>query len=545
MSKTEHAKYKISLVDKMSLGLDKLFSKSSRLDRSLNKTNQTAKKSGGIFSNMGVGAAAGLAGLAVGVYQAGKAFLSAGSEMEQSRIAFQTLIGTIEGGNKTMSELEEFANVTPFSTKGVQKAGRTLLGFGVEAKALMPTLKVLGDISAGTGKDLSELGVIYGQIKGAGRLMGQDLLQLINAGFNPLQAISERTGESMGKLKDRMSKGLIPFAEVQQAFIDVTSEGGRFNNLMEKQSQTAGGLWSTLLGKIQAGIAGTSEGFMSVVKPLLNGAIEIVDFFSNSWGDIAEVFAPLTGLIRETWSEFSKLFGGMGEGLTITGFLKKAFNGLGAVIRFLMPALRNLAKTTLFIFGAIKSVSTAIVDWVKRTEWAGTALKGFVSGVIAGFVTIRTYAMSILSGVGDLLSGIFTMDTDQIKKGLKGLVTSAAVAGKDGMKAFNESMSTEAGDFFGKSEGKKEKTVYKGLQEFVDPTASNGGAGGGAAGKSASTSVDKVSGGRPTHIFVDIEKLVENFNINYSSESQTAEDIKEMVSRALVSAVNDVNLIAK
>jgi len=193
----------------------------------------------------------GAAGLTFSVGVLAKSIFDLGVKQEQTTIAFNTFLGSAAKGKQLLKELNEFSIATPFSPDQVNNAAKALLSFGVEANKVLPTLKFLGDVSSGTGKDLTELAIIFGQIRSTGRLMGQDLLQLINAGFNPLQQISKDTGRSVGDLKKDMEKGLITFDRVEQAFKNATSEGGLFFNLMEKQSQTVGGKLSTLTGNIQ------------------------------------------------------------------------------------------------------------------------------------------------------------------------------------------------------------------------------------------------------------------------------------------------------
>jgi tape measure domain-containing protein len=171
-------------------------------------------------------------------------------EFEQLNIAFTTFLGSAQKAKTAIKDLQDFASATPFETEKVNSAAKSLLAFGTAQEDLIPTIKTLGDISAGTGKDLQELSVIYGQIKSTGRLLGQDLLQLINSGFNPLQQISEDTGKSVKDLKDEMSKGNITFEQVEQAFKNATTEGGRFFDLTQKQSKSFLGRLSTLRSNI-------------------------------------------------------------------------------------------------------------------------------------------------------------------------------------------------------------------------------------------------------------------------------------------------------
>lgn len=187
-------------------------------------------------------------GLISFVTNLGKKILDLGIKQEQLNIAFTTFLGSAEKAKKLLQDLNKFALVTPFTPDQVNKAAQALLAFGVKGQEIIPTLKMLGDVSSGTGKDLTEMAIIFGQIRSTGRLMGQDLLQLINAGFNPLQVISEKTGKSVKILKQEMEKGLITFDMVSGAFKTATTEGGLFFNLMEKQSQSIGGVLSTIEG---------------------------------------------------------------------------------------------------------------------------------------------------------------------------------------------------------------------------------------------------------------------------------------------------------
>lgn len=191
-------------------------------------------------------------------------------QFQQTQITFTTLLkGNKVAADSLIDSLEQFANTTPFLTDKVLQAGQTLLAFGTNARDVEPTLRMLGDISAATGGDLKDLSVIFGQIQGAGRLMGQDLLQLINFGFNPLQEISERTGESMISLKDRMSKGAVSFKEVTNSFKAATSEGGKFFNLTTKQSKSFLGIWSTLISNISLLGRAFGQKLLPFVQPVV------------------------------------------------------------------------------------------------------------------------------------------------------------------------------------------------------------------------------------------------------------------------------------
>ena len=214
-------------------------------------TNKQKSELGGLSSIAssalgGIGAAAAAAFSVDAILNFTKTAVEAFARLESAQITFQTLVGNAELADKIFAELKEFSIRTPFQAEDVQAAAKTLIQFGVSTTEVVDTVKILGDISAGTGKNIQELSVIFGQIASTGRLTGQDLLQLINAGFNPLQVISEKTGQSVSKLKAEMEKGNITFEQVKEAFKTATSEGGKFFDLTNKLADTTAGQLSTL-----------------------------------------------------------------------------------------------------------------------------------------------------------------------------------------------------------------------------------------------------------------------------------------------------------
>lgn len=165
---------------------------------------------------------------------------------EQTAVAFKVMTGSAGAASKVLSDLRKMAEKTPFGFADLAESSKTLLAFGIEAGRIVPIMQRLGDISGGNAEKLKSVALVFGQIAAAGKLTGGDLLQLINVGFNPLQQIAERTGESMGDLRKRMEAGKISFAEFERAVEDATNVGGRFFGMMEAQSKTAAGLFSTL-----------------------------------------------------------------------------------------------------------------------------------------------------------------------------------------------------------------------------------------------------------------------------------------------------------
>ena len=167
-------------------------------------------------------------------------------EFQAADTAIETLLGNKEKAYTLMSQVREFAKVSPLEFSDVTAATQMMLGFNIEAEKVPRFLSAIGDVSMGNTQKFNSLTLAFSQMSATGKLMGGDLNQMINAGFNPLQQISEKTGKSIATLKDEMSKGAISAEMVQQAFIDATSAGGRFYQMSENASKEINGQLSMM-----------------------------------------------------------------------------------------------------------------------------------------------------------------------------------------------------------------------------------------------------------------------------------------------------------
>lgn len=202
------------------------------------------------------------------------------SEIERLQVSFRTLAGT-EVGGQLFDDIKQYATSTPLLLNDLASAAQTMLGFGIEAGKILPNLKAIGDISMGDSQRLQSLALSFSQMTATGKLMGQDLLQMINAGFNPLEEISRKTGKSIGDLKDEMSKGAISAEMVRDAFISATSEGGKFNGMLEAQSKTISGAYSNLQGAIDDAFNRIGENMQPVILETIDGLTTIAKNFED------------------------------------------------------------------------------------------------------------------------------------------------------------------------------------------------------------------------------------------------------------------------
>jgi len=220
--------------------------------RNLDRNMKRSEKKADDFSTKlrSVGKKIGVAFAAIGAAKLAKEMISLAISAEQTKVSFTTFLKSAEKADKLINTLENFSVVTPFTISQINKAAKSMLGMGFAAKDLVPNMKKIGDIAAGTGKDFNELSLIFAKAKTAGTLFSEDINQLLEAGVPILGEFAKQLGVTEGEVKKLASEGKISFGNLETAFTDLTAEGGLFFNLMEDQSVTLGGRLSTLEGNL-------------------------------------------------------------------------------------------------------------------------------------------------------------------------------------------------------------------------------------------------------------------------------------------------------
>lgn len=187
----------------------------------------------------------GIIGGAATLKALGSEIIRVRGEFQSMQTAMETMVGKDVAG-PLMAQVKELAKISPLTMTDMVGAEKMMLGFNIQAEDTIKYLKALSDISMGESGKFNSLTLAFSQMSATGKLLGGDLNQMINAGFNPLQQISEKTGKSIATLKDEMSKGAISAEMVQQAFLDAASAGGKFYNMSENASKTINGQLSMM-----------------------------------------------------------------------------------------------------------------------------------------------------------------------------------------------------------------------------------------------------------------------------------------------------------
>ena len=502
-----------------------------------------------------------------------------GAQAEQTSVAFTTLVGSEEKAAGILKEINDFAAKTPYGNLDLTDNAKTMLNFGVQADKVNGYLQQLGDIAAGDKNKLGSLSLVFGQVASAGKMSGQDLLQFINAGFNPLKELEKMTGKTYAELQDMMSKGQIGFDAVAAAINHATSAGGAFEGMSDKLSQTISGKFSTLAGNIQQ----AAVDMFNEIKPIVN---DIMDLFIAIVPPIASalqwLFSVIAGVIRfiVDWKTELGLLAAVvavgtiafnahaiaiGAVAAVQGVVTLATNAWTAA-QWLLNAALNANPIGIVITVIAALVAAVVYCWNKfagfrafiLTMW--NTMKGF-GNIIKEYVIDRL--KTLLSGIGKigeafakLFNGDFNGAWSSAVNGVKDIsgITSAEKALKSTKQLAGGVAAEYDKNYRIESQKQQEKDTKKEAaistpgtkgrsEEVVFNAASGGKSGkGGKGGKGNKTAEALATGGtRNTSITMNIGKFFDNIYVTMADRTDTAElerIVLQSMNRALAIATS-------
>ncbi len=260
----------------------------------------------GLGSGFGFGARAMVGGFAVAkVAQSAAAMKEFAAEsqrvytsLEKTSAAFDVFTGSAAKTQSLIIGMKQLSALSGVTFSTMSEGAATMMSYGMSTEATSEKLKQLATISRGDSERFKMMALAYGQVTAAGRLMGQETLQLINAGFNPLAEISRTTGRSMADLKKDMEEGRITVEMVSNAFKTATSEGGRYNGMLEKIGQTTAGAQAKSSAAWEQAKADIGE----ALTPLTRFQAVLSQAFAKSVSDMAAPWKATKTAIDETAS---------------------------------------------------------------------------------------------------------------------------------------------------------------------------------------------------------------------------------------------------
>lgn len=383
--------------------------------KELNSQLEHTKNIGSSNSNGGFGNLLGSLGVGFGAGMIGKQALEQSANAESQKIAFKVMTGSKGEGDKLYSDIVKMADVTPYESQDLARSGKTMLGYGVDKSKIMPDLNMIGDIAAATdhpAESLQSLALAFGQVTAKGHLAGQEVMQMINAGFNPLKEISLATGISMNSLEKAQEKGAITSKMVELAFKHATGEGGKYHNMMKEQSETLGGKWSTFMDGVHHKLMDFGNFLSPTAKKLMDfvtehkeaftiiaGAIGVVALATTGWSAAMGILNVITAANPIMLLATGILF----VGSLIGGYLVTHFSGWGTSMKAIWQIIKSF-------------VALNVIAWVQLYE-------AIAYNVNAGWLKFKIFIESVQGAIHNLkeafsliLKGDFTGAKDALFK---------------------------------------------------------------------------------------------------------------------------------
>lgn len=355
---------------------------SLKFDTEINESgfNSGISKLGGI-AKKGAGVAVAAVGAVTAALGAGVvAGVKYNASIESYQTSFEVMTGSAEKAAEVIDKLKKVGAETPFELPDLADTTQLLMNYGFSADEAMDKMMMLGDISQGSAEKMSRIATAYGQMSSAGKVSLEDVKQMIEAGFNPLQEISESTGESMASLYDRISKGTISVDEITASMQRATSEGGKYFQSMEKQSQTFSGLISTLKDNAQQLLG-------EVVKPISDGLTE-----SLLPAAISAIEQLTQGFEENGVSGMIQAAGNIVNGL-ITGIMENApfliSTGMELLSQFWLGIATGLPELIVKGFEIVTQLALGIMQNLPQLVTQGSAaITNYVSGLLSALPSV-------------------------------------------------------------------------------------------------------------------------------------------------------------
>ena len=354
--------------------------------------------------------------------------------MEYYTTSFTVMTGSADKASETVKKLADIGAKTPFDMPQLADATSLLMNFGFNADDAVDSMMMLGDISQGSADKLESISRAYGKMSSAQKVSLEDINMMIDAGFNPLQEISEHTGESMQSLYDRISHGKMSVDEITESMKRSTSEGGKYFHSMDKQSQIFDGRLSTLSDTINSKLG---EALQPILKkasdewiPNITNAIDNMDIDSvvSVIDDIISGVGDLFGFIMDNGDTIISLVAGIGTAM-MTWKVASMINGVvGAVkafqvanegasvaqallngvmnanpIMLVVTLLAGLIATIVTLWNTNEGFRNAVISvWNAFKDTVGNAIKsvgGFIGNLISWFQALPGRIGAFLGGV--------------------------------------------------------------------------------------------------------------------------------------------------
>lgn len=327
--------------------------------------------------------------------------------MEYYTTSFTVMTGSADKASETVQKLADIGATTPFDMPQLADATSLLMNFGFSADDAVDSMMMLGDISQGNADKLNTIARAYGKMNSAQKVSLESINMMIDAGFNPLQEISEKTGESMQSLYDRVSKGKVSVDEITESMVRSTSEGGKYFQSMDAQSQTLDGRLSTLSDTVNSKLGEALQPILQKASdewiPNITNAIDNmnVDSVVSTVDNIISGVENLFGFIMGNGDTIISLVAGIGTAM-LTWNVASMINGVVTAVQAYQMANEGATVAQALLNGVMNANPIMLI---------ATLLAGLVTTIITLWNTnegFRETVTSVWNGFKDTVGNVIT-----------------------------------------------------------------------------------------------------------------------------------------
>lgn len=392
------------------------------LSNNMNDANDASKKLGDGFTVL-KGTMANLASQAISKIVDGFKELVGGAvdyqkSMEYYTTSFTVMTGSADKASETVKKLADIGATTPFDMPQLADATSLLMNFGFSADDAVDSMMMLGDISQGNADKLNSIARAYGKMNSAQKVTLEDINMMIDAGFNPLQEISEKTGESMQSLYDRISKGKMSVDEITESMKRSTSEGGKYFQSMDAQSQTLDGRLSTLSDTVNSKLGEALQPILQKAAdewiPNITNAIDNMDVDSvvSVIEDLVDGVGNLFGYIMDNGSTIISLVAGIGTAM-VTWKVASMINGVVTAVKSYQTANEGATVAQALLNGVLNAnpimlVVTLLAGLIATVVTLWNTNEGFRNAVINVWNAFKDTVGNVITSVGGFIDNLIS-----------------------------------------------------------------------------------------------------------------------------------------
>lgn len=354
----------------------------------------------------------------VAIKKFGSDVIEATGKMQQLQVALSTILQDKSKADQLIADIVQFAAKTPFNLDDVATGAKQLLAYGSSADNVVKELSMLGDVASGLQIPIGQLIYLYGTLRTQGRAMTVDIRQFAGRGIPIYEELAKVLGVSKDQVSELVKEGKVGFKEVEQAFKNMTSEGGKFANLMESSA----GTWPQRLSNIEDTLFQKMNEFGNKYKEVFEFGIGTAEDLVESLDDVLSVMGGLiaaygtykAALITAAVAQKAV---GFVESIRLIGMYRKELGLATAAQQAFNVASKSNVYVTLL--AALVGIGTAIYMFTKRTNEATVAQETLNSVNKKADEEFSKQAATV-----DRLSGVLKSETsslDQKKKALSDL----------------------------------------------------------------------------------------------------------------------------